>query len=124
MKKTVLVLLAPLSLLAGAQLLAPTTAPVPPDPPATPAPDDSEVPATPAAPRALGAWGFGAPLSGGRAQARSAVVPAPSFLASSPSPAGGPRGQLCCNVCGNPPLSGGTCRACVTPVRGRCPLIV
>jgi len=109
MKKPVLVLLALLSLLACAQLMAQTPAAVPANPAATPGLDASQ---------------FLATLSGGQAQAPSDLVPAPSFLASCTSTAQCPTGQLCCNVCGNPPLSGGTCRACVTPVRGRCPLIV
>jgi len=52
------------------------------------------------------------------------LPPAPLFRTDCTSSANCPTGQLCCNVCGNPPADGGSCRACVTPVRGRCPLVV
>jgi hypothetical protein len=64
-------------------------------------------------------------LSGGQSQVPSDLVPAPSFMTTGcTSSSQCPTGQLCCNVCGNPPDDGGSCKACVTPVRGRCPLIV
>jgi hypothetical protein len=111
MKKPALVLLALLSVLPFAQSMAQTLPVAAPAavPTAAPAPDASQ---------------FLATLSDGQAQASNDLAPAPSFMASCTSSAQCATGQLCCNVCGNPPLSGGTCRACVTPVRGRCPLIV
>jgi hypothetical protein len=107
MKKSVLVLLALLALLPFAQAMAQTA-------PAATAP----VPDTATAQ-------FLATLAGGQGQtpAPNDLVPAPSFMASCTSTTQCPSGQLCCNVCGNPPDDGGSCRACVTPVRGRCPLI-
>lgn len=36
-----------------------------------------------------------------------------------------PTGELCCYMCGNPPEGDDSfCRICVTPVRGRCPMVV
>lgn len=35
-----------------------------------------------------------------------------------------PTGQLCCNLCGNPPDDGSSCLFCTQPVRGRCPLVL
>lgn len=66
---------------------------------------------------------FLATLSAGQTQTPNDLAPAPSFMTSCTSSAQCPTGQLCCNVCGNPPDDGGSCRACVTPIRGRCPLI-
>ena len=97
MKKPVLVLLTLLVLLPFAQLMAQT-------------PDDAAQ--------------FLATLSGEQAQSPSDLVPAPSFMTGCTSSSQCPTGQLCCNVCGNPPDDGSSCRACVTPVRGRCPLVV
>jgi hypothetical protein len=111
MKKPALVLLALLSVLPFAQSMAQTL------PVAVPA-------ANPAAAPALDAAQFLATLSGGQTQTPNDLVPAPSFLAGCTSNAQCPTGQLCCNVCGAQPLSGGTCRACVMPIRGRCPLPV
>ena len=102
MKKPVLVLLALLSVLPFAQAMAQT-------PPASPVPDTAQ---------------FLATLADGQAPASSDLTPAPSFMASCTSTDQCPTGQLCCWVCGNPPLSGGTCKACVTPIKGRCPLVV
>jgi hypothetical protein len=99
MKKTVFVLLALLALIPFAQLTAQTPAP---------ASDTAQ---------------FLATLSGGQAQAPSDLVPAPSFMTSCTSSSQCPTGQLCCNVCGNPP-DGGSCLGCVTPVRGHCPRFV
>jgi hypothetical protein len=110
MKKPALMLLALLSLLPFAQAMAQTPAAVPPaNPAAAPAPDVAQ---------------FLATLSGGPAQTPNDLAPAPSFMAGCTSSSQCPTGQLCCNVCGNPPDDGGSCRACVTPVRGRCPLVV
>jgi hypothetical protein len=78
----------------------------------------------PAAAPATGATAqFLATLSAAPAPAPTDLTPAPSFLASCTSSAQCATGQLCCNVCGTPPEGGGTCRACVTPIRGRCPLV-
>lgn len=36
-----------------------------------------------------------------------------------------PTGELCCYMCGNPPEGDDSfCRICVTPVKGRCPMVV
>jgi len=101
MKKPVLVLLALLALLPFAQAMAQTPA-------ATAPPADSTAQ-------------FLATLSA--VPASTDLVPAPSFMASCTTSAQCATGQLCCNVCGTPPEGGGTCRACVTPIRGRCPLV-
>lgn len=111
MKKPVLVLLALLALIPFAQLMAqmPPVAVPPANSAVTPAPDAAQ---------------FLATLSGGQAQTPSDWVPAPSFMAGCTTSSQCPAGRLCCNVCGNPPDDGSSCRACVTPVRGRCPLVV
>jgi hypothetical protein len=105
MKKPVLVLLTLLALLPFAQLLAQA----PPAHSATaPASDVAQ---------------FLATLSSGPAHAPSDWVPAPSFRASCTSNADCPASKLCCNVCGTPPDDGSSCLACVTPIRGHCPLV-
>jgi hypothetical protein len=104
MKKPVLFLLALLALISFAPLMAQT-----PPVSAAPAPDAAQ---------------FLATLSDGQTQAPSDLVPAPSFMTACTLNSQCPTGQLCCNVCGNPPDGGGSCKACVTPVRGRCPLVV
>lgn len=109
MKKPVLVLLALLALISVAQLLA--QAP----PVAVPAPNCAAAPAT-------DATQFLATLSGGQAQAPGDLMPTPSLMTGCGG--GCPTGLLCCNVCGNPPDDGGSCMACVEPVRGRCPWVV
>jgi hypothetical protein len=111
MKKLILALLALLALIPGSPLLAQT-------PPAAlssataatvaPAPDVAQ---------------FLATLPGAKPQAPLGSVPAPLFMASCTSNAQCPTGQLCCNVCGTPPDDGSSCRACVKPLRGRCPLV-
>jgi hypothetical protein len=111
MKKPILVLLALLSLIPFAQLMAQTP------PVAVPAAHCAAAPAPGAAP-------FLATLPDGQAQALSDLVPAPSFMTGCTSSSECPTGQLCCNVCGNPPDDGSSCKACVTPVRGRCPMVV
>ena len=113
MKKSVLVLLALLAVLPFAQVVAQTPA----------------VPAAPTAALALDASQFLATLSDGQSQTPSDLTPAPSFMAGCTSTAQCPTGKLCCNVCGAQPLSGaqslsGSCMACVTPFKGRCPLVV
>jgi hypothetical protein len=100
MKKTVLVLLALLSLISFAQTMAQT----------------APVAASPAE--------FLATLAAGQTPTSNDLTPAPSFMTGCNSGADCPMGQLCCFVCGNPPVNGQTCKACVTPVRGRCPLVV
>ena len=113
MKKPVLVLLAVLSLVSFAPSMAQTPLVAAPaaNPAVAPAPDSVTQ--------------FLATLSDVPAQTFTDQVPAPSFLASCTSDAECPAGQLCCNVCGNPPdVALTTCRACVKPLRGRCPLIV
>jgi hypothetical protein len=111
MKKPALVLLALLSVLPLAQSMAqtpPVAAPAA-SPTAAPAPDATQ---------------FLATLSAGQTQTPNDLAPAPFFMAGCTSSSQCPTGQLCCNVCGNPPDDGGSCRACVTPIRGRCPLVV
>jgi hypothetical protein len=112
MKKPVLVLLALLSLIPFAQSMAQTL------PVAVPAANPVAAPAPDAAAQFL------ATLSGGQTQTPNDLAPAPSFMTGCTSSSQCPTGQLCCNVCGNPPDDGSSCRACVTPVRGRCPLVV
>jgi len=34
-----------------------------------------------------------------------------------------PTGQLCCNMCGADIGDPNSCLQCVTPIRGRCPLV-
>jgi hypothetical protein len=67
---------------------------------------------------------FLATLAAGQTPTANDLTPAPSFMTGCNSGADCPMGQLCCFVCGNPPVNGQTCKACVTPVRGRCPLVV
>jgi hypothetical protein len=109
MKKPVFVLMTLLALIPFAQLMAQT-------PPATEAAGSSAAAPPPDVSQFL------ATLSGGQSQAPSDLVPAPTFLTGC-TPAC-PTGQLCCNLCGNPPDDGGSCLGCVEPVRGRCPLVV
>jgi hypothetical protein len=113
MKKPALILLTLLVLLPFAQSMA-QTAPV------------AVHPATAAAAPTPDAAQFLATLSGGQTtQTPTDLTPAPSFTAGCASSSQCPTGQLCCNVCGAQPLVGGaSCRACVTPFRGRCPLVV
>jgi hypothetical protein len=105
MKKPVLVLLALFVLIPFAQAMAQTPAPAP-------APDAATAQ-------------FLATLAGGQPQAPSDLTPAPLFKSGCGTGPSCPTGQLCCNVCGADP--GGdpsSCLRCVTPVRGRCPLVV
>lgn len=104
MKKPVLVLLALLALIPFAQAMAQT--------PAAPATDAATAQ-------------FLATLAGGQAQAPSDLTPAPLFTSGCGNGPACPTGKLCCNVCGADP--GGdpnNCLRCVTPFRGRCPLVV
>ena len=104
MKKTVLVLLALLAL-APFAALAQT--------PQAPAPD-------PAAARFLATLAPPAPAPGD-------LTPSPLFLQTGcgNGPAC-PTGELCCFLCGNPPAEGDLsgCYGCVTPYKGRCPMVV
>lgn len=102
MKKPVLILLTLLALMPFAQLLAQTPAPAP-------APDVAQ---------------FLATLSDGQAQTPADLVPTPSFMTGCTTSSQCPPGQLCCFMCGNPPDDGSSCKVCVTPIRGRCPLVV
>src|SRR4051794_17378400 len=113
MKKSVLVLLTVLALLPFAQAMAQM-------PPVAASPVNSATASVPDAATAQ----FLATLSGGQGQTPNDLAPAPSFMTGCTTSAECAQGQLCCNVCGNPPDDGGSCRACVTPVRGRCPLVV
>jgi hypothetical protein len=113
MKKSVLVLLSLLAVLPFAQVMAQTPA----------------VPAAPTAAPALDASQFLATLADGQSQTPNELTPAPSFMAGCTSSAQCGTGRLCCNVCGAQPFSGAqslstTCMACVTPIKGRCPLVV
>jgi hypothetical protein len=102
MKKPVLFLLALLTLLPFAQLLAQTPAPAP------------------------SVAQFLATLSGGQTPAPKDLVPAPSFMTGCTESTQCPTGEICCYLCGNPPADGddSSCRGCVTPYKGRCPLVV
>lgn len=105
MKKPVLVLLALLSLIPFAQSMAqaPPTAP----------------------PASVADEQFLATLSGGQTQAPNDLVPAPSFMTGCAGTYQCPTGQLCCYMCGNPPEGDDSgCWMCVTPWKGRCPLVV
>lgn len=113
MKRFVLVLLALLCLLPGAQLVA-QTAPV-----AVP----SVGAAAPTAPPAPDLARFLATLPGAKSQAPIDSAPAPLFMTGcSPACSGG---EICCFLCGNIPADGDTsgCYGCITPYKGRCPLV-
>ena len=102
MKKPTIVLLALLALVPFAQAMAQT--------PPAPVPDTAQ---------------FLATLAGGQAQAPSDLTPVPLFETGCGNGPACTTGKLCCNVCGADP--GGdpsSCLRCVTPVRGRCPLVV
>lgn len=112
MKKSVLVLMTLFTLLPGAQLMAqaPPVAVTPTNDAAAPPPDVDQ---------------FLATLSGDQAQAPSELAPASLFRdGNCTSNSQCPTGQLCCNLCGNPPDDGSSCLFCVQPVRKRCPLVV
>lgn len=58
-------------------------------------------------------------------QLPSDLTPAPSLMTGCTSNDQCPTGQLCCYLCGNPPDGDDSgCRACITPYKGRCPLVV
>lgn len=104
MKKPVFVLLALLALIPFAQAMAQT--------PAAPATDAATAQ-------------FLATLSGGQAQAPGDLTPAPLFTQTGcgTGPAC-PTGKLCCNMCGADIGDPSSCLRCVTPFKGRCPLVV
>ena len=110
MKKPVFVLLALLAFIPVAQSMAQTQPVAAPPVPAAASASDA-------------AAQFLATLSGGQTQTPNDLAPAPSFMAGCGNGPQCPAGQLCCNACGNPPDGGGSCLACMTPIRGRCPLI-
>jgi hypothetical protein len=105
MKKPVLVLLALLALVPFAQAMAQT-------PPAAPAPVVDAATAQ-----------FLATLASPQAQAPSDLTPAPLFTSGCGTGPACPTSKLCCNVCGADPGDPSSCLRCVTPVRGRCPLV-
>jgi hypothetical protein len=107
MKKPVLVLLALVTIVPLAPAMAQT-------PVATPPASSAQAPT---------AAQFLAALASPPTKAPNDLTPAPWFRTSCTSSANCPTGQLCCNVCGTPPDGGGSCRACVTPIRGHCPLV-
>jgi hypothetical protein len=102
MKKPVLVLLALLALVPFAQAMAQT--------PAAPVTDAATAQ-------------FLATLAGGQAQAPSDLAPAPTFMTGCGTGPACPTGQLCCNMCGADIGDPNSCLRCVTPTRGRCPLV-
>ena len=67
---------------------------------------------------------FLATLSDGQPQISDDQVPVPLFMTGCNSQC--VTGEICCYLCGNPPAEGDDsfCRGCVTPVKGRCPMVV
>jgi hypothetical protein len=102
MKKPVLVLLALLALVPFAQAMAQT--------PAAPATDAATAQ-------------FLATLAGGQTQAPSDLTPGPTFMTGCGNGPACPTGQLCCFMCGADPGDPNLCLRCVTPIKGRCPLV-
>jgi hypothetical protein len=102
MKKPVLVLLALLALVPFAQAMAQT--------PAAPVTDAATAQ-------------FLATLAGGQTQAPGDLAPAPTFMTGCGNGPACPTGQLCCNMCGADIGDPNSCLQCVTPIRGRCPLV-
>jgi hypothetical protein len=109
MKKSILVLLALLSLIPFAQSMAQTP------PVATPAASSMTAPVPDAATAR-----FLATLSGGQNQAAKDLAPVPSFMSGCSGDDQCLAGQVCCNPCGNEP-EGGCTWICITAKR--CPLI-
>jgi len=110
MKRHVLVLFVLLALLAVAQSIAQTpTAAVPASKPAAVPVSDADAQ-------------FLATLSG-QTQTLKDLTPAPLFRTGCATPC--PTGEICCFLCGNPPEGDDSgCWGCITPYRGRCPLVV
>src|SRR5436305_383677 len=108
MKKHILVLLALFVLVPFAQAMAQTQTPAP-----APAPVVDAATAQ-----------FLATLAVGQTQAPGDLTPSPLFVQSGcgTGPAC-PTGQLCCNMCGADIGDPNSCLRCVTPTRGRCPLV-
>ena len=104
MKKPLLVLLALLALPPFAQAMAQT-------PPAAPVTDAATAQ-------------FLATLAVGQTQAPGDLAPAPTFMTGCGNGPACPTGQLCCNMCGADIGDPNSCLRCVTPTRGRCPLVV
>ena len=67
---------------------------------------------------------FLATLASPQVQAPADLTPTPLFTQTGcgTGPAC-PTGQLCCNMCGADIGDPNSCLRCVTPVRGRCPLV-
>jgi hypothetical protein len=105
MKKTVLVLLA---LFALVPLAAMAQTPSP-----APAPDAATA-------------RFLATLAAPQPQTPNGLTPAPLFETDCGNGPACPTGELCCFLCGNPPADGDLsgCYGCVTPYKGRCPMVV
>lgn len=104
MKKPVFLLLVLLSLLSFAPAMAQT-------PPAAP-------------PVSAADAQFLATLAAGQTQAPGDLVPAPTFMTGCAGTYQCPTGELCCYMCGNPPEGDDSgCWMCVTPWKGRCPLV-
>jgi hypothetical protein len=110
MKKSVLVLLALLSLVSLAQVIAQTT-------PVAAPPASSVTAPVPDAATAQ----FLATLSGGQSQSPKNLAPVPSLMSGCSSNDQCPAGQLCCYLCGTVP-EGGSCPGTCITVR-RCPLV-
>ena len=109
MKKLFLVLLALLAHLPFAQLQAQTPVAGTAATSVAPSPDTAR---------------FLATLAGGQAQAPSGLVPAPTFMTNCGYNPPCESGQICCFLCGNPPAEDpDICLGCVTPVKGRCPMV-
>jgi hypothetical protein len=103
MKKPVLVLLALFVLIPFAQAMAQT--------PAAPVTDAATAQ-------------FLATLAGGQAQAPSNLTPAPLFETGCGNGPDCPTGQICCFLCGAfPDGDPSGCWGCITPLRGKCPLV-
>lgn len=102
MKKPVFVLLALLALIPFAQAMAQT--------PAAPATDAATAQ-------------FLATLAGGQTQAPSDLTPTPTFMTGCGNGPACPTGQLCCFMCGADIGDPNSCLQCVTPIKGRCPLV-
>lgn len=113
MKKSTLALLVLLSLVSFAPAMAQTQPAAVPssNPAAAPAPDVAQ---------------FLATLAGGQTQTPNDLTPAPLFRTGCNTNYDCPTGQICCYLCGNPPAEGDDsfCRGCITPYKGRCPLVV
>jgi hypothetical protein len=102
MKKPVFVLLALLALIPFAQAMAQT--------PAAPATDAATLQ-------------FLATLAAPQAPAPADLTPTPTFLTGCGYGPACTGGQICCFMCGADPGDPNLCLRCVTPIKGRCPLV-